>query len=126
MIAHATNESVKSKRGIYMVYIVVMLGFGLFFLTMAIGVMMGRKPIAGSCGGLAQVGLNGECKVCGKTPGSCDPESLEMKVKVNSVLVIDATKTNKIGEIAQSSKGSEGDSLANRLNKARFRDPLDF
>ena len=97
-----------------MTYLVVMLGFILFFLTMAIGVMMGMKPIAGSCGGLAQVGLNGECKVCGKTPGSCDPATLEKKSSINPEMTIDAAKRAKV------------DTLANRLNRPRYRDPLDF
>ncbi|HBF06906.1 MAG TPA: ApbE family protein, partial [Gammaproteobacteria bacterium] len=51
-----------------MTFIAVITGFAVFFITMSVGVMMGRKPIAGSCGGLANVGLNGECKVCGRTP----------------------------------------------------------
>ena len=37
---------------------------------MAVGVMAGRKPIAGSCGGLANVGLDTAC-TCGSTPGKC-------------------------------------------------------
>ena len=109
-----------------MIYILVILGFGLFFLTMAIGVIMGRKPIAGSCGGLAQVGLNGECKVCGKTPGSCDPASLEMKSKVDPSLVIDATQVTHTSHSAKVTQQVKEDTLANRLNKARFQDPLDF
>lgn len=40
--------------------------------AMAVGVMCGRKPLAGSCGGLNAVGLNGECKICGRTTGPCD------------------------------------------------------
>jgi len=52
------------------------IGFIIFILLMAVGVLFGRKPIAGSCGGLANVGLNGECKICGKTPTSCDPNQL--------------------------------------------------
>lgn len=44
--------------------------------AMAVGVMCGRKPLAGSCGGLNAVGLNGECKICGRTTGPCDaPDS---------------------------------------------------
>ena len=39
--------------------------------AMAIGVLMGRKPIQGSCGGLAQVGVDGACEICGKEPNSC-------------------------------------------------------
>jgi len=42
---------------------------------MAIGVAFGRKPIAGSCGGIAQLnprlGLDGECQICGRKPQDC-------------------------------------------------------
>lgn len=95
-------------------YIVVMIGFVVFFVTMAIGVIFGRQPIAGSCGGLAQVGLNGECKVCGKTPGSCDPAQLEARPNQRASHTINAAP-----QPAQKT-------LAQRLDKPRFRDPLDF
>ncbi|MBV1907524.1 MAG: (Na+)-NQR maturation NqrM [Pseudomonadales bacterium] len=52
----------------------VILGFAgmlLIVLFMSVGVIFGRKPIAGSCGGLAQLGLNGECEICGGTPDDC-------------------------------------------------------
>lgn len=39
---------------------------------MAVGVMAGRKPIAGSCGGLAALGVDGECEICGGNPAACD------------------------------------------------------
>ncbi len=39
--------------------------------AMAIGVLMGRKPIAGSCGGLRQLGLAGECEICGGDRNLC-------------------------------------------------------
>lgn len=41
---------------------------------MAIGVMMGRKPIKGSCGGLNAIGIDGECEICGGNPAKCDAE----------------------------------------------------
>lgn len=41
--------------------------------AMALGVMMGRKPIAGSCGGAKALGLDGAC-ACGRTPGSCQSD----------------------------------------------------
>lgn len=53
--------------------------FAFFFMlaviaAMAIGVLFGRKPIAGSCGGLNALGMNGECKVCGGNPSLCESE----------------------------------------------------
>lgn len=35
---------------------------------MAIGVLLGRAPLAGSCGGLANLGDDGACSVCGRPP----------------------------------------------------------
>ncbi|MFK7730048.1 MAG: (Na+)-NQR maturation NqrM [Pseudomonadales bacterium] len=42
--------------------------------AMAIGVIMGRKPISGSCGGIAALGLDTECEICGGDPSMCDVE----------------------------------------------------
>lgn len=42
--------------------------------AMAIGVIMGRKPISGSCGGIAALGLDTECEICGGDPNKCDVE----------------------------------------------------
>lgn len=40
---------------------------------MAVGVMNGRDPIKGSCGGLNKLGLReGECPICGDDPARCD------------------------------------------------------
>lgn len=38
---------------------------------MAVGVMLGRKPIAGSCGGIANLGLEKECGICGNDFSKC-------------------------------------------------------
>lgn len=45
----------------------------LIVAAMALGVMMGRKPIAGSCGGAQALGFAGDC-ACGRTPGTCAGE----------------------------------------------------
>jgi hypothetical protein len=49
----------------FVVMLVIMAG-------MAIGVMFGRKPIAGSCGGLKALGLDMQCDICGGDPNACD------------------------------------------------------
>ncbi len=46
--------------------------FGLLFAGMAIGVLVANKPVKGSCGGLGNVGLGGECDICGGNPDKCD------------------------------------------------------
>ena len=41
---------------------------------MSIGVLLGREPIKGSCGGLGALGL-GECEICGGNPAKCERET---------------------------------------------------
>ena len=42
---------------------------------MAIGVLLGRKPIAGSCGGMKALGMEMECEICGGDAATCETES---------------------------------------------------
>ncbi|MCO4837674.1 MAG: (Na+)-NQR maturation NqrM [Oceanospirillaceae bacterium] len=41
---------------------------------MAVGVLMGRKPIAGSCGGMTALGMDVACDVCKGDPEVCETE----------------------------------------------------
>ena len=43
--------------------------------AMAIGVIMGRDPIKGSCGGMSALGLETACDICGGNPAKCDEEN---------------------------------------------------
>lgn len=62
--------------------------------AMAVGVMFGRKPISGSCGGLANLGIDAECEICGGNPALCEAE-----VGSSEALGYDATeKQNEKGE----------------------------
>lgn len=53
--------------------------------AMAIGVIMGRKPISGSCGGMKALGMDVECEICGGNPALCDtsegPQALPARAK---------------------------------------------
>ena len=45
--------------------------------AMSIGVMRGRAPITGSCGGLNNLGVDGACEICGGDPNKCESERPE-------------------------------------------------
>ena len=51
--------------------------FCVLIAAMAIGVLMGGKPIAGSCGGVgAALGeANYNCDICGGDPNKCDEQT---------------------------------------------------
>ena len=41
-------------------------------LAMSVGVILGRGPIKGSCGGMSALGIDTECDICGGDPNKCD------------------------------------------------------
>lgn len=54
----------------------VVLAFMLIIVAaMAVGVILGRKPIAGTCGGLNKLGLKEGCEVCGGKDEVCEEEN---------------------------------------------------
>ncbi len=46
--------------------------FAVVILIMSVGVIMGRKPVQGSCGGLNRIDGIGECELCGGNKNKCD------------------------------------------------------
>lgn len=74
-----------------MTFVLVFLIMLLVVLGMAVGVIMGRKPIAGSCGGIANLGIEKECSICGGNREKCEEVRREGDV-VDSTLAYDATK----------------------------------
>ena len=55
--------------------ITLILSFVMISLAVAglsIGVMLGRKPIQGSCGGLNNFGEGGACELCGGNRDRCE------------------------------------------------------
>ncbi|MHA7878355.1 MAG: (Na+)-NQR maturation NqrM [Saccharospirillum sp.] len=62
--------------------------------AMAVGVAFGRQPIKGSCGGMAAIGMESECDVCGGDKSKCDKETpgIRRTGAGQSDLGVDATK----------------------------------
>jgi hypothetical protein len=44
----------------------------LLTVAMAVGVLFGRKPISGSCGGMKALGMGVSCEICGGDPDRCE------------------------------------------------------
>jgi hypothetical protein len=54
-------------------FLTVFGAFSFLVAIMAIGVIMGRRPISGSCGGIGRInGDDGECAICGGDPAKCE------------------------------------------------------
>ncbi|PJK14464.1 ApbE family protein [Lysobacteraceae bacterium NML07-0707] len=65
-----------------MTLIAAFIVFLLVVAGMAIGVMAGRKPIAGSCGGIANLGLEKECGICGNDFSKCREKQQKTELPV--------------------------------------------
>ncbi len=50
--------------------------FALLTAAMAVGVIMGKKPIAGSCGGLNNIGMKEDCDICGGNDTLCEEDKI--------------------------------------------------
>lgn len=55
-----------------MIWLTVFIVMLIVVAAMAVGVMAGRKPIAGSCGGIASLGIEKECGICGNDFSKCE------------------------------------------------------
>ncbi len=44
-------------------------------IAMSVGVLLGRKPIAGSCGGMASLGMDTACDICAGDKQICEDEN---------------------------------------------------
>lgn len=54
------------------VLLVTFVFIALMILIMSVGVLFGRKPVQGSCGGLNKIDGMGECDLCGGDRAKCD------------------------------------------------------
>ncbi|PTD98040.1 (Na+)-NQR maturation NqrM [Pseudothauera lacus] len=70
------------------IYLLTFIIVALLIVAMAVGVMVGRKPIAGSCGGLGKLGL--ECEMGCENP--CEKRLARQKAAEEARLAAEATK----------------------------------
>lgn len=65
-----------------------------FVLAMSVGVLLGRKPLKGSCGGVGAA-LGEEdyvCDICGGDPNKCETEQERSREREPATLAYDATQ----------------------------------
>ena len=58
-----------------MILVLTFLAFALIIAAMSVGVMSGREPIKGSCGGIGALGIDQSCEICGGDPQRCETET---------------------------------------------------
>ena len=56
-------------------FIISFVFIALVMVGMAIGVMAGRGPLKGSCGGMGALGIDTACDICGGNPQRCEEET---------------------------------------------------
>ena len=58
-----------------MIFVVSLLVFMMIVAAMSVGVMAGRAPISGSCGGVGKLGIDQKCELCGGDPQVCETQA---------------------------------------------------
>ena len=58
-----------------MTFVVTFLAFAAIMTAMAVGVIAGRAPISGTCGGIGRLGIDSKCDLCGGDPQVCETET---------------------------------------------------
>ncbi|MEX0605887.1 MAG: (Na+)-NQR maturation NqrM [Marinobacter sp.] len=72
-------------------FLLVLLIVGFLLTAMSVGVIMGRKPISGTCGGIGALGLDQACDICGGNTKKCEEENERIATQATA-LTYDATK----------------------------------
>lgn len=57
------------------VFVLSVVIIALIMSIMAVGVLSGRGPIKGSCGGIGALGMDTACDICGGDPKRCEEET---------------------------------------------------
>ena len=75
------------------IFIFTLIALVVFVVAMSAGVLMGGKPVSGSCGGIgAALGEKDyTCDICGDDPNKCDQQTPQ---SMGSSLAYDADKND--------------------------------
>lgn len=74
---------------LFFIVFVVML---LLVVAMSVGVILGKKPIAGSCGGMSALNMEVACDVCRGDKTKCENEGADLNTSNLTARVYDASK----------------------------------
>lgn len=67
----------------------------LLVAAMSIGVIFGRKPISGTCGGIGALGISQSCEICGGNTRKCEEENERLAREADDDLAYDATRSDR-------------------------------
>lgn len=76
------------------IFLVTFAVFVLFFVFMGIGYLVQKKPLKGSCGGVATLMGDEYCQFCGNDPNKCETLTDADKQKMKESL----EKAGKLGK----------------------------
>lgn len=76
------------------IYFLVFFMMALLIIAMSVGVLMGKKPISGSCGGMSALGMEVACDICGGDKTRCEKENQDDNGALADSLAYDAGKQN--------------------------------
>ncbi len=73
---------------VFILSFLVMLGI---VIAMSVGVLLGGKPIKGSCGGMSALGIGTACDICGGDTSKCENETEQSNASASKALAYDAS-----------------------------------
>ena len=78
-------------------FLLVLLIVVLLVAGMSVGVIFGRKPISGTCGGIGALGISSSCDICGGNTQKCEEENQRLASEATAPedLAYDATTAGR-------------------------------
>ena len=67
------------------IFVLTFLAFALIVTAMSVGVIAGREPIKGSCGGIGALGIDRSGEICGGDPQRCETETRTDSTKPGAI-----------------------------------------